>query len=158
MSGRTRTLTSTLPLPSFGSEFLVSDLPLSSSPTSSNVVALVAYDPWGDELRLCGGDGRLRWLVSTGTESELALRRLGGDKGDRGRRPRAPPMLEVLGFFRLLFREGTEALETDDSRRSIMSPPGMELADSGLLGFDLPMCLGGCGNAPMLTVLRNVFP
>jgi hypothetical protein len=67
-------------------------------------------------------------------------------------------MFEVLGFCRLLFREGTEPLETDDSLRSIMSVPGVELADSGLPGFDLPMCLGGCGNAPMLTVFRSVFP
>jgi hypothetical protein len=67
-------------------------------------------------------------------------------------------MLEVLGFFRLLFLEGTAALETDDSLRSTMSPPGVELVESGLLGLDLPVCLGGCGNAPMLTVLRSVFP
>jgi NADH:ubiquinone oxidoreductase subunit E len=67
-------------------------------------------------------------------------------------------MLEVLGFFKLLFLDGTEALDTEDSLRSTMSPPGVELADSGLLGFDLPVCLGGCGNAPMLTVFRSVFP
>jgi hypothetical protein len=162
MSGRTRTLTRTLPLPSFGSDPLLALLftrPLaSSSPTSSKVVALVVYDPCGDEVRLCGGDGRLRWLVSTATESALPLRKLGGDKGDLGRRPRAPPILEVLGFFRLLFRDGTEALETDDSLRSTSSPPGVELAESGLLGADLPVCLGGCGNAPMLTVFRSDFP
>jgi hypothetical protein len=67
-------------------------------------------------------------------------------------------MLEVLGFFRLLFLDGTEALETDDSLRSTNSPPGVELVASGLFGADLPMCLGGCGNAPMLTVFRSVFP
>jgi hypothetical protein len=109
-------------------------------------------------LRLCGGEGRLRWLVSTGTESALAFSRLGGDKGDRGSSPRAPPMLDVLGFLRLLFLEGTEVLETDDSLRSTMSAPGVEHAESGLLGFDLPMCLGGCGKAPMLTVLRRLLP
>lgn len=96
--------------------------------------------------------------MSTATESALPLRRLGGDSGDRGSRPRAPPMLEVLGFFRLLFLEGTEALETEDNRRSTISAPGIELVESGLLGFDLPMCLGGCGNAPMLTVFRSDFP
>lgn len=96
--------------------------------------------------------------MSTGTESALALSKLGGDSGDRGSRPRAPPMLDVLGFLRLLFRDGTEALETDDSLRSTTSPPGTELADSGLLGFDRMVCRGGCGKAPMLTVFRSVFP
>jgi hypothetical protein len=67
-------------------------------------------------------------------------------------------MLEFLGFFRLLFREGTEALETIESRRSTISPPGMELVDRGLFGADFPVWLGGRGNAPMLTVLRSVFP
>jgi hypothetical protein len=67
-------------------------------------------------------------------------------------------MLEFLGFFRLLFLEGTEALETLDSLRSTNSPPGMELVDKGLFGADLPVCLGGWGNAPMLTVFRSVFP
>jgi hypothetical protein len=122
------------------------------------VVALVVYDPCGDEVRLCGGDGRLRWLVSTATESALPFRKLGGDNGDRGRRPRAPPILDVLGFFRLLFLDGTEALETTESLRSTNSPPGTELVESGLLGADLPVCLGGCGKAPMLTVFRSDFP
>lgn len=67
-------------------------------------------------------------------------------------------MLDVLGFFRLLFREGTEVLDTDDSLRSVVSPPGVKLADSGLVGFDLPVCLGGCGNAPILTVFRRDLP
>jgi hypothetical protein len=109
-------------------------------------------------VRLCGGEGRLRWLVSTATESALPFKKLGGDKGDRGRRPRPPPMFEVLGFFRLLFLDGTEALETDDSLRSINSPPGIELVESGLCGADLPICLGGWGKAPMLTVFRSVLP
>jgi len=39
-----------------------------------------------------------------------------------------------------------------------MSPPGVELVDSGLVGFDRPPCLGGCGKEPMLTVLRSDFP
>lgn len=34
----------------------------------------------------------------------------------------------------------------------------MELVESGLPGFDLPVCFGGWGKAPMLTVLRSVFP
>jgi hypothetical protein len=162
-SGRTRTLTRTLPFPSLGSDLLPSLLsarPLESSSTSSKVVALVVYEPWGDELRLWGGEGRLRWLVSTATESALPFRKLGGDRGERGRSPRPPPipMLELRGFFRLLFLEGTEALETMDSRRSTKSPPGMELVDKGLFGADFPVCLGGWGNAPMLTVLRSVFP
>jgi hypothetical protein len=38
------------------------------------------------------------------------------------------------------------------------SPPGVELAERGLFGADLPMCLGGCGKAPMLTVFRSDFP
>lgn len=86
------------------------------------------------------------------------MSKLGGDNGDLGSRPRAPPILDVLGFFRLLFREGTELLETEDSLRSVVSPPGVKLADSGLVGFDLPMCLGGWGNAPILTVFRSDFP
>jgi hypothetical protein len=52
-------------------------------------------------------------------------------------------MLEVLGFFKLLFLDGTEALETEDNLLSTTSPPGMELVESGLFGADLPMCLGG---------------
>jgi hypothetical protein len=67
-------------------------------------------------------------------------------------------MFEVLGFFRLLFLDGTEPLEMDDTLRFTRSPSGVELVESGLVGFDLPMCLGGCGNAPMLTVFRSVFP
>jgi hypothetical protein len=39
-----------------------------------------------------------------------------------------------------------------------ISPPGVELVESGLEGFDLTLCLGGCGKEPMLTVLRNDFP
>ena len=81
--------------------------------------------------------------MSTVTESALPLSRLGGDRGDRGRSPRAPPMLEVLGFFKLLFLEGTEAFETDDSLRSTNSPPGIELEERGLFGADFPICLGG---------------
>lgn len=96
--------------------------------------------------------------MSTVTESALPLSKLGGDNGDRGKRPRAPPVFDVLGFFRLLVREGIDAFETDDSLRSVISPLGVELADSGLLGFDLPMCLGGCGNEPILTVFRSVLP
>lgn len=99
--------------------------------------------------------------MSTGTESALAFKRLGGDRGDFGSRPRAPPMFDVLGFFKLLFLDGTEALETDDSRRSTDSPPRVVLADNGLPGAEdlpLPLCLGGWGNAPMLTVFRRDFP
>lgn len=132
----------TLPFPSLFP--LLSARPLeSSSPTSSKVVALVAYDPWGEELRLCGGDGRLKWPLSTVTESALPFSKLGGDNGDLGSRPRPPPILEVRGFFRLLFREGTELFEMEDSRRSVDSPLGVRLADSGLEGFDRPMCFGG---------------
>lgn len=155
-SGRTRTLTMTLPLPSFIS--LLSRPRPSSSPTSSKLVALVEYDPWGEELRLWGGDGRLRLAESTATESALPLSRLGGDRGDRGSKPRAPPIFDVLGFFRLLFRVGGVLLDMEDTRRSIMSPPGVELVDSGLVGFDRPICFGGWGNAPMLTVLRRDRP
>jgi hypothetical protein len=111
-------------------------------------------------LRLNGGDGRLRWPASTATESALPFSKLGGpgDRGDRGRRPRPPPIFEVRGFLRLLVREGTEPLETDETLRSIMSPPGVTLADSGLVGFDRPTCLGGCGKEPMLTVFRSDLP
>lgn len=123
------------------------------------VVALVDRDPWGEVLRLCGGDGRLRWLVSTATDSALPLpfRKLGGDKGDFGSRPLPPPILDALGFFRLLLREGIEALEPEDIRWSTESPLTEALEASGLLGV-LPTCLGGCGNAPMLTTLRRDFP
>lgn len=92
------------------------------------------------------------------TESALPLSRLGGDRGDRGSRPRAPPTLDVRGLFRLLLREGTEPFETDETRRSTISPPGVELVERGLVGFALPPCLGGCGNEPMLTVLRRDLP
>jgi hypothetical protein len=65
--------------------------------------------------------------------------------------------LDALGFFRLLFLEGIEALEAVDRRWSTESPLIEELVDKGLLGLR-PMCFGGCGNAPMLTVLRSDFP
>lgn len=66
--------------------------------------------------------------------------------------------MDVRDFLRLLFLDGTVALETDDSRRSITSAPGVELVDKGLPGFDRPVPLGGCGKAPMLTVLRSDLP
>jgi hypothetical protein len=143
----------TLPLPS------LAPLPSArAASSSSNVVALVVYDPWGDELRLCGGEGRFRKAVSTVTESALPFRRLGGESGDLGSKPRAPPMLDILGFFKLLLREGAEPLETEETLRSTTSPPGVELVDSGLVGTDRPTCRGGCGNEPMLTVLRSDLP
>lgn len=92
------------------------------------------------------------------TESALPLSRLGGDSGDRGSRPRAPPIFEVRGFFRLLFREGAGLFDMEEILRSVMSPPGVELVDKGLAGFDRPMCFGGCGKAPMLTVFLSDFP
>lgn len=70
-SGRTRTLTSTLPLLSFDvrllsvGDFKLPNVPLSprvSSPTSSNVVPSVILEPFADELRLSGGEGMLRRL------------------------------------------------------------------------------------------------
>jgi hypothetical protein len=67
-------------------------------------------------------------------------------------------MLELRGFFRLLFREGAGPLDTEETLRSIMSPPGVELVESGLVGLDLPPCRGGCGKEPMLTVLRSDLP
>lgn len=39
-----------------------------------------------------------------------------------------------------------------------MSPGGVELVESGLVGFERPMCLGGWGKEPILTVFRSVFP
>jgi hypothetical protein len=135
--------------------------PLASSSPSSMVVALVDRDPLGEVLRLCGGDGRLRWLVSTATDSALPLpfRKLGGDSGDFGSKPLPPPIFDALGgFFRLLLLEGIEALEPADSRWSTESPlRETALEASGLLGV-LETCLGGCGNAPMLTTLRSDFP
>jgi hypothetical protein len=97
-------------------------------------------------------------------ESALPLRKLGGDKGDLGSRPRAPPMLEALGFWRLLFLAGgadfvdfVEVMEEEERRWSTESPTTDELVDSGLLGFR-EACLGGCGKAPMLTALRSDLP
>jgi hypothetical protein len=152
-SGRTRTLTMTLPLTSLAL------LPSARAASSSSKVVVVAYDPCGEELRLCGGEGRLRKPVSTVTESALPFSRLGGERGDLGKRPRAPPMFDVLGFCRLLLRGVPEPFETEETLRSTTtSPPGVELVDSGLVGTDLPTCRGGCGNAPMLTVLRSDLP
>jgi hypothetical protein len=51
LSGRTRTLTSTFPLISFGLEL---GFPVSSA--SSKVVALVEQEPWAEELLLWVGD------------------------------------------------------------------------------------------------------
>jgi hypothetical protein len=145
----------TLPLPS-----LVGLPSFRAASSSSNVVPLVVYDPWGEEVRLCGGDGILRKAVSIVTESALPFSRLGGESGDLGSSPRAPPMFDVLGFFRLrlLLREGTPPLETEETLRSTTSPPGVELVDSGLVGTDRPTWRGGCGNEPMLTVLRSDLP
>lgn len=97
--------------------------------------------------------------MSTATDSALPLplRKLGGDSGDFGSRPLPPPIFDALGFFRLLFLDGIEALEPDDDRWSTESPLIEALEASGLLGV-LPMCLGGCGNAPILTTLRKDFP
>jgi hypothetical protein len=99
--------------------------------------------------------------------SALPLRKLGGDKGDLGSRPRAPPMLETLGFWRLLFlvdgadfvdlADLTEVMDDEERRWSTESPTTDEAVDSGLLGF-LEACLGGCGKAPMLTALRSDLP
>ena len=141
----------TLPLLPDSPSPLVLFRPLASSSASSIVVALVDREPCGEELRLCGGDGRLRWLVSTATDSALPLplRKLGGDSGDFASRPLPPPIVDALdGFFKLLFLEGIEALEPVDSRWSMESPLiDCALEDSGLLGALKP-CLGGCGNAP----------
>src|SRR5690242_13089531 len=145
-------------LPSSPSVLLVFR-PLASSSPSSIVVALVDRDPCGEELRLWGGDGRLRWLVSTATDSALPLplRKLGGNMGDFGRSPLAPPMLDVLGFLRLLFLDGTEVREHADNRWSTESPLTEALEASGELGVRTT-CLGGCGKAPMLTTLRSDLP
>lgn len=82
------------------------------------MVALVDRDPLGDELRLCGGEGRVRWLVSMATDSALPLpfRKLGGDSGDLGNSALPPPIFDALGFLRLLFLDGIEALEPADKR------------------------------------------
>lgn len=151
-SGRTRTLTITLPFPS------LCDFPSFCAPSSpsSAVVALVAYDPCGDEFRLCGGEGRLRCPLSIATESALPLSRLGGERGDFGSKPRPPPTFEARGFLRLLSRGGSELFGR--LLGPAISPPGVELVESGLEGLDLVMCLGGCGKEPMLTVLRKDFP
>lgn len=97
--------------------------------------------------------------MSTATDSALPLpfKKLGGDKGDFGSRPLPPPTTEALGFFRLLLLDGIEALEPVDRRWSSESPLKEVLEASGLLGV-LARCLGGCGNAPMLTTLRRDFP
>lgn len=66
------------PLPPLGlvnSSEVSFDRPRSSSP-SSIVVALVEYDPFADELRLCGGEGTLDWpsearlLLTRGTAAD----------------------------------------------------------------------------------------
>jgi hypothetical protein len=97
-------------------------------------------------------------------DSALPLRKLGGDKGDLGSRPRAPPTLEALGFWRLEFLASgadfvdlAEVMEEEERRWSTESSRADELVDSGLLGF-LVACLGGCGKAPMLTALRSDLP
>lgn len=103
---------------------------------SSKVVALVAYEPWADEFLLCGGDGKLKWLVSTDTDSPVPLSRLGGDKGDLGKSPRPPPTLDtLLGFLRLLARAGDAVgLLGADNLCPSESLLGVALADSGLGG------------------------
>lgn len=116
----------------------------------------------GEAFRLWGGEGKPRWPFSTGTESIPPLSKLGGDRGERGRSPRPPPMLDVRGFLRLLFREGTVPLEMEETRLFMGSPSTgvelVELADSGLVGLERPICLGGWGKEPILTVFRSDFP
>jgi hypothetical protein len=135
--------------------------PLASSSPSSIVVALVDRDPLGEVLRLCGGDGRLSWLVSTATDSALPLpfKKLGGDSGDLGSRPLPPPIFDARGaFLRLLLLDGIEALDPVDSRWSTESPLSETALEArGLLGVREP-CFGGCGNAPILTTFRSDFP
>lgn len=142
-SGRTRTLTKTLPLPSFCVAFstAIACAPArpraSSSPISSNVVALVAYDPCADEFRLCGGDGSVKWFpFSTASDSPLPLSRLGGESGDFPMRLR-PPTLETRGvvFFKLVLLAGViGGLKPGAILESTVSPLGVELADRGLGG------------------------
>jgi hypothetical protein len=143
-SGRTRTLTITLPLPSFCialSAVAIAFVPVgagaSSSPTSSNVVTLVAYDPCAEEFLLCGGDGKLRWPpFSTASDSPLPFSRLGGESGDFANRLR-PPTLDARGvvFLKLVLLAGvTGDLKPGAILDSTDSPFGVELADSGLGG------------------------
>lgn len=66
-------------------------------------------------------------------------------------------MFEARGFLRLLSRGGNDDFGPV-FEPTPTSPPGVLLVESGLEGFDLPLCLGGCGKEPMLTVLRSDLP
>jgi hypothetical protein len=74
-----------------------------------------------------------------------------------------PPTFETRGavFLRLFLLAGViGGLRPGAVLESTVSPLGVELADRGLGGWlpSLLACLGGWGNAPMLTVLRSDFP
>jgi hypothetical protein len=169
-SGRTRTLTITLPFPSGGFDEWLS-LPASAelsrprgpSPFSSKVVADVEYESCADELRLWGGDGRLNkpseprapGPLDIDLLSPLPFNRLGVALLTK----LVLGLLAVLGLFRSL-GVGPRGLSSADSLLLAEVLPGAIPPDKGLggrLAVRMPP-RGGCGKALMLIVFLIVFP
>lgn len=127
-----------------------------SSRPSSKVVAVVEYDPWAEELLLCGGDGMLNCpseprapgALGIDFPSPLLFKRLGV----------LPPrkLLDVVplesldGFFVLVLFNEFGALASSGERAVVE----LELDEA----VDVrPVDFGGWGNDATLMVLRNVF-
>jgi hypothetical protein len=131
-----------------------SDLPRGSSPSSSNSVAPVAYEPCAEEVRLSGGDGML--------SSETALlpsplRRLGVFEYDLDELTRFPCRTGAL--LCVLSREALRPPE--DSRGDAPESMGEAVAEAGLelwlFILGVGRLFGGCGKDPMLMVFLSAL-
>lgn len=125
------------------------------------------YEPLGEELRLCIGEGSVRRLsepveLLTRLLSPVPLRRLGeADKPPIDCRVRTPyPELLAFSFFTLSeLRCFAESRRLSLLRVPLMSDRDVEV-DSGLGGRldTLVLPFGGSGKAPILVVFRTVLP
>lgn len=128
---------------------------------SSKVVA-VECESCADELRLCGGEGRLKspslplapGPLDIAFDSPLPLRKLG--EAPTPYVKDAPAPSDPLTFFRKVFPSNGPGTMGPESLLDgvIVAPP-----DNGLGGkLDVRIPRGGCGKEFMLIVLRTVFP
>ena len=139
-----------------------------SSRASSVSVPSTAYDPFAEELRLCGGEGRLNkpsalLAPDIKISSPVPLRKLGElEIPTADVRDRTPyPELRAFDFLRPLseLRCFAERRRLSCTCRPWISEREVEV-DSGLGGKleTLALFFDGSGKAPILVVLRTVFP